>query len=126
MDPNQMPLLTEAVKRGILRLKARMLDYSPRDEDLGKVASVMIDDLIAQGLTDDDAHRVAIAMESVGRRQRTWPKVPDIIGALPASDRFVPPMLEAKPTEKGEAIANLKAIKRMIAGSGVIASGGDQ
>lgn len=93
---------------------ARRLDYSPASDEIAMVVSVMHDDLMAHGLRDDDADRVRLAFEALGRRAKRWPRPVDVIEHLPRKPAAA--MLEAPHLSSDEVRSNVRALRQAVAG----------
>lgn len=77
---------------------ARQLDYSPKAEELPLVVEVMVRDLQALNLTDDDSDRVAAAFQAIALNSHRWPTVYMIRENLPP--REANRSLEASPLDR--------------------------
>ena len=94
---------------------ARNLDNSPAADDILMVASVYHDDMVAHGLTDDDAERVGNAFEIAGRRAQRFPRPVDVILNLPRPANLM--LTENVEISDDEAKSNVRKIKSMLAGA---------
>lgn len=66
--------IEDIVKKKMLEMFARRLDYAPKDAD-GVIAStsVMAADLRRLGLKDDDDARIGEAFDALGSKTQRWP-----------------------------------------------------
>ena len=110
-----MANLNQTLQAELFRALAMNLDYSPAADEIGFTAEVYAESLESIGLRDEDADRVLIAMRKILPRAERFPRVKEIIDALP--DKNKAPALELKisPEQRAKNLDRISAISRNMA-----------
>lgn len=103
--------LYTAVEEELFRLRAEPLDRMPMAEEMPQVVRVMVENLQAMNLRDEDAARVREAIRHHGRTCTHWPRTVEIRRLLPAKAHITPEH-QLSHQKKSYTDEEIKAIKK--------------